>query len=118
MQTPLQLTFRSLAHSDALAAHVQRRVEKLEHLFDRIISCHVVVELASHRHRHGDECRVTVNVGLPGHELLASHAPSGDRILDLHATADRAFDDAERQLEDWARRRREDRHGGVTPPAE
>ena len=112
MQTPLQLTFRSMAHSDALAAHVQRRAAKLERLFDRIISCRVVVELESHRHRHGDGCRVTINVGLPGHELLASHAPSSDGTLDMHATTERAFDDAERQLEDWARRRREDRHGG------
>jgi putative sigma-54 modulation protein len=115
MQTPLQLTFRSMAHSDALAAHVHRRAERLEHLFDRIISCHVVLELASHRHRHGDSCRVTIHVGLPGHELLASHAPSNDATLDMHATADRAFDEAERQLEDWARRRREDRHGMAAP---
>jgi ribosomal subunit interface protein len=105
MQSPLQLTFRSMAHSDALAAHLQRRADKLEHFFDRIVSCHVVVERESHRHRHGDGCRVTINIGLPGHELFASGAPSRD-TLDMHATADRAFDEAERQLEDWAKRRR------------
>ena len=118
MQTPLQLTFRSMPHSDALAAHVQRRAEKLEHLFDRIISCHVVVELESHRHRHGDRYRVSINVGLPGHELLAGHAPSSERNVETpHATADRAFDELERQLEDWVRGLREDRHVEAGPRA-
>ena len=35
MQVPLQLTFRGMAHSDALAAHVRLRAEELERLFDR-----------------------------------------------------------------------------------
>jgi hypothetical protein len=72
LQIPLQLTFRSMAQSDALAAHVRVRAEKLEHLFDRIVSCHVVVELAGH-HRHGERYHVSINLGLPGHELLVSH---------------------------------------------
>jgi ribosomal subunit interface protein len=99
-----------MAHSDALAAHVLRRSEKLEHFFDRIISCHVVVELMGHRH-HGSRYRVSINVGLPGRELLVSHTPSEERNTEnAHAIADRAFDEAERQLEDWVRRQREDRH--------
>ena len=100
-----------MAHSEALATLVQRRLDKLEHLFDRIISCHVVVELAGHHHQHGDRYRVSINVGLPGRELLVTHAPSDDRpIENAYASADRAFDEVERQLEDWLRRRREDRH--------
>jgi ribosomal subunit interface protein len=110
MQTPLQLTFRGMAHSDALAAHVQRLVDRLYRVFERIISCNVVVELAGHHHRHGDRYRVNINVGLPGHELLVSHDPPDDATSEnAHATADRAFREAERQLEDWVRRRR-DRH--------
>jgi putative sigma-54 modulation protein len=111
MQTPLQLTFRHMTRSDALVAHLQQRAEKLDHLFDRITSCHVVVELARHYQRHGDRYRFSINVGLPGHELLVTHAPSEDRDLEnAFATADRAFDEAERQLEDWVRRQREQRH--------
>jgi ribosome-associated translation inhibitor RaiA len=106
---PLQLTFRRLAHSDALALHIRRRAEKLEHLFNRIISCHVVIELAGHHHQHGDRYRVSVNVGLPGRELLVHHTPSDERNETAHATADRAFDEAGRQLEDWVRRRGEHR---------
>jgi putative sigma-54 modulation protein len=106
VQMPLQITLRHLAHSDALAAHIQRRVDKLEHLFDRMISCHVVVELSGHHHHHGDQYRVSINVGLPGRALVVGHPPSDERNLtSAHAAADLAFDEAARQLEDWIRRR-------------
>jgi ribosomal subunit interface protein len=107
----LQLTFRRMAHSVALATHVGRRAEKLEHVFDRIVSCHVVIALAGHHHRHGDRYRVSINLGLPGRELLVSRAPADEREAEsAYASADRAFDEAERQLEDWVRRRRAHRH--------
>jgi ribosome-associated translation inhibitor RaiA len=96
-----------MARSDALAAHLEHRAEKLDELFDRIISCHVVVELAGHHHRHGDHFHFCINVGLPGHEIIVTHTPVEDRDLEsAYATADRAFDDAERQLEHWVTRER------------
>ena len=109
MQMPLQLTFRSMARSETLAGHIGRRVEKLERLFDRIVSCHVVVELAGHHHRHGNRYRVSINLGLPGRELLVRHAVPVDEPASesAHGTADRAFDEVERQLEDWSRRHRQ-----------
>lgn len=117
MQTPVRLTFRSMAHSNALAAHLQLRVNKLDGLYDRIFSCHVVIELDGHHHRHGDRYRVCVNVGVPGHEIIVNHTPpDAPTVETAYATADRAFDDAERQLEDWVRRQRDHRHdsrGGV-----
>lgn len=111
MQVPLQLTFRSMAHSDALAAQVRLRTEKLEHLFDRIVSCHVVVELAGHRRRDGDRFHVAINLGLPGHEILVGHAPSDDHGPETaDAAVDRAFGHAARELEDWVKHRRTQRH--------
>jgi ribosomal subunit interface protein len=112
MQTPLQLTFRGLPHSDALAAHLEERADRLERLFDRIISCHVVVKLAGHHHRHGDRFELSINVGLPGHEIVVAHAASEDGPPEnAYVSADGAFDEAERQLEDWVRRVRDQRRG-------
>ena len=111
MQTPLQLTFRSMDHSDALAAHLKDRVARLDRLFDGVISCHVVIELAGHHHQHGDRYRFSINVGLPGHELVVTHDPPDERAQGTAlATADRAFDDVERQLEHWLTRQRSVRH--------
>jgi ribosome-associated translation inhibitor RaiA len=112
MQTPLQLTFRSIPHSDSLAVHIQHRAEKLDHRCHCIISCHVVIELEGHPRSRGELFRVTVNLGLPGHELVASHAPSADGAGEgARETADRAFDEVERELEDWVARQREDHRG-------
>jgi ribosome-associated translation inhibitor RaiA len=110
MQKPLQLTFRSTPHSDALATHVNRRAEKLDHIFDRILWCHVVVEPADDHRSRGEPYRITVKLGLPGHEILASQSPSEGRFLDdVRETADRAFDDVERELEDWVKSQGEQR---------
>jgi ribosome-associated translation inhibitor RaiA len=110
VQTPLQLTFRTMTHSDVLATHVGRRAEQLDTLYDRIFSCHVVVELSGHHHRRGDRYRVCINVGLPGHELLVNHDPSDDHDPeDAQVAIERAFDQADRQLEDWVERKRSER---------
>ncbi len=117
MQTPLQLTFRSMTHSSALATHLERRAEKLEHLFERIVSCHVVVKSAGRRGRGGDRYQFSINVGLPGHELLVTHAPPDDGDPEsAYVSADRAFDEAERQLEDWVRAQRDARRGAAEAP--
>ena len=77
MQTPLQLTFRGASRIPMRSrAHVNRRAEKLERFFDRIVSCHVVVELAGHHQNRGERYRITINLGLPGHEILVSAIPS------------------------------------------
>jgi ribosomal subunit interface protein len=109
MQTPLQVTFRSMAHSDALEAHVQQRVRKLDHFCDRIISCHVVIEVDGHRHRHGAQYRVSVHLGLPGHEISVHHSPppQAPTAETAYATCDHALDDAERQVDEWTRRQRD-----------
>jgi ribosomal subunit interface protein len=100
-----------MAHSDALATRIRQRADKLERLFDRIVSCHAVVELAGHHHADGDRFRVSINLGLPGHEIVASNPTADHRgAEDAHTAADRAFDEVERQLEDWVKRQREHRH--------
>jgi ribosomal subunit interface protein len=120
MQVPLQLTSRGMTQSEALAAHVRLRAEKLEHLFDRIVSCHVVVELADRHHRHGDRFHVSINLGLPGQEIIVRRAPSDDGGPDTaYAAVDGAFDDAERELGDWVKhqrtQRRDESANGKTP---
>jgi ribosomal subunit interface protein len=112
MQTPLQITFRSTPRSEALADHITARSEKLEALTDKIVSCHVVVELTAQHQRHGAHFHVSVHVGVPGHEVVVNHAPRADKSLETAvASTDRAFDEAERQLESWVGRQRGHRHG-------
>jgi ribosome-associated translation inhibitor RaiA len=111
MKSPLQVTFRNLAHSTSLTSQIEERVARLEAMCDRIISCHVVVELAGHKHRSGGRFHFSINVGLPGHEVIANRtAHEGAAPETPEASADRAFDEAERQLETWMDRQRAGRH--------
>lgn len=110
MQTPLQLTFRGMLRSDALVAHLEKRAGKLEQVFERIISCHVVVKRAGHHRQSGGRYEFMINLGLPGHEIVVSRGPPEDHDPESpYVGADRAFEEAERQLEDWLRRQREHR---------
>lgn len=115
MAVPVQITFRDIRPSAAVAAHVERRAEKLETFFDRMSKCHVVVE-EPHRHsRQGKKFKVEIDMHVPGRELVISRTPE-DQKDDLHAAIDVAFDDAERVLEDYARQRRPHSKTHVAPP--
>jgi ribosome-associated translation inhibitor RaiA len=111
MQNELQLTFRNMAHSYPLSAHVTARAEKLQHFFDRIVFCRVVLGLEGHHQHRGDRFAVSINLGLPKHEILVNHMPSHDHEGETaYAAVDRAFSDAERQLEHWIGQQRGGRH--------
>jgi ribosome-associated translation inhibitor RaiA len=118
MQSPLQITFRNIAHSDALAEHIQERGKKLDAICDRIISCHVTVELVGHHHRGGERFHISINLGLPGHEVLANRHAHDDAPPEAASViADRAFDEAERQLETWLQRPRARRQHDTHSPS-
>jgi ribosome-associated translation inhibitor RaiA len=109
MEIPLQITFRAMPHSESLETQVRRRAAKLERIFQRLMSCRVVLEAAHRRRRHGKRYRVSIDLGLPRGEIAVSHAPGDDRnVEDAHAIVDEAFDEAFRRLEEWVRRQRGD----------
>ena len=111
MQSPLQLTFRSMPHSASLEGQIRARADRLDEMFDGVISCHVVVALEGHHHGHADRHHLSVNVGLPGHEIVVSHHLSTEhRPESVETPTDRAFDEVDRQLEDWLGRRHGQRH--------
>jgi ribosomal subunit interface protein len=107
MQLPLQITFRDMPHSDAVEQHVRRRAAKLDQFFERITACRVVVEVPHRRHHHGKRYHVRIDLAVPRNELVVRRNPADNlRHEDMHAAIDDAFDDAERLLEDYARRLR------------
>lgn len=102
MTVPVQVTFRDIPHSDAVASHVERRAAKLETFYDRIMRCHVVVEAPHRHHKHGKRYHVRIDMHVPGRELVVSRNLD-DTKEDLHAAVDDAFADAERVVEEYAR---------------
>lgn len=109
MQLPLQITFRHMEPSAAVEARVRERAGKLDQIFGHIMACRVVIE-APHRHHHqGTLYEVRVDVTVPGGELAASRdAGRNHAHEDVHVAVRDAFDAIERQLEDHARRERQE----------
>jgi ribosome-associated translation inhibitor RaiA len=97
MKLPVQITLKDVPPSEWLKIEIENRAEKLDHLFDRITACRVVVD-----GQKGKRYNVRIDLTVPGKELVVNK----DRGSNLDATIHHAFDVAERQLGDFVRRRR------------
>jgi ribosomal subunit interface protein len=102
MQTPLQITLRHMAHSDALTARVREEVGKLSEFYPDIVSCRVVIEQRDRHKSQGRSFNVRIALGVPGHELIVNH----DHDEDVYLALRDAFASLTRRLEDVARRQR------------
>jgi len=104
MQTPLQVSFHGLDHSEPLEEHVRKHVESLEELFDRITSCKVVIEKPHRSHRNGNIYHVRIHVAVPQRELVVHREPEQDPSHeDPYITVRDAFQAMRRQLQEYAR---------------
>ena len=99
MQLPLQITFRGMEHSSTIEAAIREKAAKLEHYFDRIMSCRVVVELAARHKQHGKPFTVHLDSQVPGGEIAVTR----DQDEDFQVALRDAFDAARRKLEDHVR---------------
>jgi len=103
MTTPLKITFRNMAPSEAIEKHVREKAAKLESFCERIISCRVIVE-APHRHHHkGKAYQVRIDLSVPGREIVINRAPT-------RLSAVKAADGPESE-KDWVENHRPSKHG-------
>jgi cold shock CspA family protein len=122
MQLPVQISFRGVAHSDAVEASIRERAGRLEQFYDRITSCRVIVESPHAHHHKGNLYHVRIDLTVPGAEIVVRRDPEEHHAHeDIYVAVRDAFDAARRQLEDHVRRARGDiksheapRHGRVS----
>lgn len=103
MQHPLEVAARGMTLPPRLEASVARRVEKLKRLHPRIVGCRVTLERPIRRRETGDPFAVRVNLALAGADVVITRQ-TGETPM---TAVQRAFEAAERRLQDAARRRRE-----------
>lgn len=87
MERPVQITFRDMEPSEAVEIRIREEVAKLETFFDGIIGCHVVVEIPHHHKQHGNLFHVSIDLSVPGDELVVRHEPSLGNTLKKTASA-------------------------------
>jgi len=106
----------------AIEDFVRRWVGKLETAYQRIERCDVVIDRPHQHHHQGQHTRVRVTLAVPGPDVVVSrdHALDGSHE-DVYVAIRDAFRAARRQLEDHARRVRQEvkthvepEHGRVT----
>lgn len=98
---PLRIAVRNTELSPASEADIRRRVDRLTHHYDRIMSCAVTIEVPQRRRRSdADQYRVRLDLTLPKGELAITHQPRAD----LRTALQDAFSTAQRRLKAYARR--------------
>lgn len=109
MQQPLQITFRDIPSSEALETHIREKAAKLDQFYDHIMSCRVVVELPHGHHHKGKLYHVSIDITVPGEELVINRLPHDNHAHeDAYVAIRDAFDAARRKLQNFARKQRGD----------
>ena len=109
MQQPLQITLRNIPSSEALEADIREKANKLDQFYDHIMSCRVVVELPHAHHHKGKLYHVTIDLTVPGEELVVNRLPHDNHAHeDVYVAVRDAFNAARRKLQNFARKQRGD----------
>lgn len=115
-QSP-SITFRDIDRSDAVEQKIRNRIDRLERYGSEIISCQVVVETPHRTRKSGKIYKVSVDLTVPGDEIVVNRNPEDDQSHeDVYVAIRDAFDAAERQLKEYAERRRGDVKRPNQPP--
>lgn len=100
MQQLPQITIRDITHSEAVEEHLLEKIDKLNQFFDRIISCHVVVEQTQKHQTTGKLYHIRIRLSVPGKELMVNHNNNED--TNLYISIRDAFKNMERQIKHYA----------------
>lgn len=112
----IQITFRGMTVSEALAAHIEAEYENLRRFYDRVQSGHAVVEQAHRNHHKGNHFQCHLTLRVPGRELVVSktHEDREERNEDAYAVVDDTFRAARRMLQEHVERvKLEPRHEDI-----
>ncbi len=112
MERPLEIAFHNMQPSAPLEAEIRRQVDRLDQRYGRLVGCRVSVEALHQQHQTGNLYEVHVILSVPGRDLAVSREPhkAKERYAnpDVHASLREAFKAAERQLESFKAKLRED----------
>jgi cold shock CspA family protein len=107
MDLPLDIRFRNMEPDPGLESAIRKRASHLEHYFEHIIACRILLELPHRHHHEGRLFHMRIDVTVPGEEIVVSHdtgRAKGHENMQL--AVNEAFGALERRLEDYVRKLR------------
>jgi cold shock CspA family protein/ribosome-associated translation inhibitor RaiA len=117
MDVPPEIAFRGLEPSDPIKERILEGIDDLEEVYDRLVSCRVMVEDTTSSRSTGKIYRVRLELGVPHQTLVVDHRPvEADEARDAHQAVKNAFDIARRRLHDLKEKQRRDVKTTGLPP--
>ena len=109
MQTPIQVVFHGMDHSDAIETRITEEMEKLEKIYSRITDCRVTVESPHRSHRKGTLFDIGIHLSLPGTavDIRSNNNPAHS---DIYVAVHDAFDTLASKLREY--NDRQNKHRG------
>ncbi len=112
MDRPLDIAFHNIHNSESLEAEIRAHVDRLETRFPHLTGCRVSVEMLHRNHQTGNLPEVHIVLSVPGRDLVVSHEPkkAAEKRHEpsVHSVLKDAFKAAERQLESFKGKLRQD----------
>ncbi len=107
MKVPLEITFRNVPRTAEIEDRIRSKAAKLDHFYDQITGCRVVLEAPHNRHNKGNRYHVRIDVSVPGQEIVVNREPHHNPDHeDLWLAVRDAFNAAQRQVQSYARKRK------------
>ncbi len=102
MLVPLDISYRDVKKTESIDSLIREKVQKLERICDRIISCHVALEMTQSNIKKGNPYRLRIDLRIPkSKELVVKHEPGeGDMSDSLPVVIRDTFETARRRLQD------------------
>jgi len=105
MQTPIEIAFKHVEPTDEIKALISEKAARLANFHDGITSCHVYVRAPHQSHKTGNLYEVTIEVRVPGQELVVRrHQDDEPERAHLKVAIRDAFDAMEQELKSAARK--------------
>ena len=107
MTIPSTIHFHNMDRSPALEQDIQDHIDSLSRFYGQITDCEVTAEAPHQRHHKGSRYKVLIRISVPGDTLIVSHqGENSPAHEDCYVAVRDAFRSARRQLQDYARVRR------------
>lgn len=98
---------RDFAVTESIQTELERYVLKLEKIYDRIISCDVVLSLPHKHSQKGKIFHLSVRLHVPGETLVVNREPElNSAHEDFHLAARDAFGAMKRRLTEYVDRQK------------
>jgi len=102
MKLPLEISTRDVRINAETEELIREKASKLDRFYDQIIGCRVRVDIPHRSQKSGTVYNVSINITVPGGELIVTKEPDED----LHAAIVSSFETAQRRVKEYAEKQR------------